>query len=203
MNLDELRNLDLQNIASASGPTKAVVIGFLCVLALGAGVWFDAKPMYEQLQVAEAKEPKLMEEFTKKQAKAAKLPLLKQQLAEMEASFGALLRQLPESTEVESLLVDISQTALAAGLEIELFKPNPEIQKDFYAELPIQLKMTGTYHELATFVSGTAALPRIVTLHNIELHPKKKQKGSKDNPGAGGDLEMEATAKTYRYLEEG
>jgi type IV pilus assembly protein PilO len=202
MNLDELKNLDLQNIASASAPTKAVVIGFLCLLALGAGIWFDAKPMYEQLQQVEAEEQKLKKEFEKKQAQAAKLPLLKQQLAEMEASFGALLRQLPESTEVESLLVDISQTALASGLEIELFKPSPEIQKDFYAELPIQLKMTGTYHELATFVSGAAALPRIVTLHNIALAPKK-EKGGKNNPGSGGDLIMDATAKTYRYLEEG
>lgn len=201
MNLDELKNLDLQNIASASGPTKAIVVGFLCLLALGAGVWFDAKPMYELLQQEEAKEAKLKQEFEKKQAQAAKLPLLKQQLAEMEASFGALLRQLPESTEVESLLVDISQTALASGLEIELFKPSPEIQKDFYAELPIQLKMTGTYHELATFVSGAAALPRIVTLHNITLSPKGKD--SKGDSGAGGDLVMDATAKTYRYLEEG
>ena len=194
MDLEELQNLDLQNIASASGLTKAIIIGVLCLLALGSGIWFDAKPMWESLLKIKAEELVLKQQFELKQSRAAKLKLYKQQLAEMEETFGALLRQLPESTEVESLLVDISQTALASGLEIQLFKPSGELQKDFYAELPIALQMSGSYHELAAFVSGSAALPRIVTLHDITLKPQNK--------GSKGELLMTATAKTYRYLDE-
>jgi len=116
----------------------------------------------------------------------------------MQASFQAILRQLPEKTDVESLLVDISQTALANGLEIKKFKPSDEIKKGFYAELPIELEVSGKFHDLASFISGVAALPRIVTLHNIKLERKEPKKGEPDD----GKLVMKATAKTYRYLKE-
>ena len=129
--------------------------------------------------------------------RAAKLELYKEQLAEMEASFGALLRQLPETTEVESLLVDVSQTGLAAGLEVKKFKPSAEEKKGFYAELPIALEVSGSYHQLATFISGIAALPRIVTISDMKLEPFDK-----DDESSSAKLKMSATAKTYRYLQE-
>jgi len=138
--------------------------------------------------------------FEGKQKKAANLDAYKQQLAEMQESFGAMLRQLPDKTEVAALLVDVSQTGLAAGLEFELFKPTGEVPKDFYAELPIQIQVVGGYHEFGNFISGLAALPRIVTIHNISIAPRSKRGGgvSSENP-----LTLKATAKTYRYLEEG
>ena len=129
-----------------------------------------------------------------KQRRAANLDAYKAQLKEMEVSFGAMLRQLPSRTEVPSLLVDISQTGLAAGLEERLFQPSSEIKKDFYAELPIKIRLQGSYHDLAQFVSGIAALPRIVTLHDVLIQPEKNTGGNK--------LILDVTAKTYRYLEE-
>jgi type IV pilus assembly protein PilO len=150
------------------------------------------------LETHERKELDLKEQFKVKADQAAKLDLYKEQLSEMEASFGALLRQLPETTEVESLLVDVSQTGLAAGLEIKKFKPSEEEKKGFYAELPISLEVSGSFHQLATFISGIAALPRIVTISDMKLEPF-----SKDGKDAGdGKLNMSATAKTYRYLQE-
>jgi len=148
------------------------------------------------LETHEKQELKLKEEFKIKANQSAKLELYKEQLAEMEASFGALLRQLPSTTEVESLLVDVSQTGLAAGLEVKKFRPSDEQKKGFYAELPISLEVSGSFHQLATFISGIAALPRIVTIHDMTLEPFDKQDTS------DGKLKMTATAKTYRYLQE-
>jgi type IV pilus assembly protein PilO len=111
----------------------------------------------------------------------------------MEESFGAMLRQLPNRTEVADLLVDVSQTGLAAGLEFELFQPQPEVPKDFYAELPIKIRVVGTYHEFGEFVSGLAALPRIVTIHDVQIKPYQTN---------SSELLMEAMARTYRYLDE-
>ncbi|MCB1789860.1 MAG: type 4a pilus biogenesis protein PilO, partial [Gammaproteobacteria bacterium] len=128
-----------------------------------------------------------------KQAKAANLDAYRAQLAEMQESFGAMLRQLPNRTEVADLLVDVSQTGLAAGLEFELFQPQGEVPKDFYAELPIKIRVVGKYHEFGEFVSGLAALPRIVTIHDVEVRPQ-----SANSP----TLVLEATARTYRYLDE-
>jgi type IV pilus assembly protein PilO len=138
-------------------------------------------------------EADLRQEFESKQAKAANLENYKKQLALMEESFGAMRRQLPDSTEVADLLVDVSQTGLAAGLEFELFQPQAEVPKDFYAELPIKIRVIGNYHEFGEFVSGLAALPRIVTIHDVQIQPR---------PNSPGDLIMEATARTYRYLDE-
>ena len=145
------------------------------------------------LAQAQQDERDLRATFEQKQRKAANFDAYRAQLAEIQRSFGTMLRQLPGKTEVPSLLVDISQTGLGAGLEEKLFQPMGEIQKEFYAELPIKIRLTGSYHELGTFVSGVAALPRIVTLHDISITPAK---------GAADELTLDVTAKTYRYLDE-
>ena len=142
-------------------------------------------------------ENELREEFEIKQARAANLGAYKAQLAEMRESFGTMLRQLPNRTEVAGLLVDVSQTGLASGLKFELFQPQKEVPREFYAELPIKLRVTGNYHQFGEFVSGLAALPRIVTIHDIVIKPREPKGGDE------GSLELNATAKTYRYLEEG
>jgi type IV pilus assembly protein PilO len=151
----------------------------------------DEMPALERAQQTELE---LRGQFEERQSKAANFDAYRAQLAEIERDFGAMLRQLPGKTEVPSLLVDISQTGLGAGLEEQLFEPSVEIHKDFYAELPIKLRYTGSYHELGTFVSGIAALPRIVTLHDITIRPL-----SDSNPD---ELSLDVTAKTYRYLDE-
>jgi type IV pilus assembly protein PilO len=171
----------------------AVVIWSLIVtFVLGyVWVWQSKSP---ELDSAHAQEQALRGEFHVKHAKAINLEVYKTQLKDIERSFGALLRQLPGKTEVPNLLVDISQTGLAAGLQEKLFQPAPEQKKDFYAVLPIKIRLSGGYHQLAQFVSGIAALPRIVTLHDIEITP--------DNKDSYDQLNLDLTAKTYRYLDE-
>ena len=193
--LEELRALDPRDpgrwpLAMRIG---AVVTWFVVISIVLSyfWVWQTKNP---QLQQAQSTEQSLRTEFHNKHAKAVNLDIYKQQLKDIERSFGALLRQLPGKTEVPNLLVDISQTGLAAGLEEKLFQPAPEQKKDFYAELPIKIRLSGSYHQLAQFVSGIAALPRIVTLHDIEIKPD--QKDSFDQ------LNLDLTAKTYRYLDE-
>lgn len=205
MDMEELQHhLDFNNIGNAPAPVKIGAIVTLCIAILAAGLWFDTKSQLESLEIIKAEEKTLLAEFKIKANQAAKLNLYKEQLAEMKATFGALLRQLPEKTDVESLIVDVSQTALANGLEVKKFQPSSEIKKSFYAELPIALQVTGTFHELATFISGVAALPRIVTIHNMQLVPVAKKKGDDDfsSPRSGQKLKMTSTAKTYRYLAE-
>jgi type IV pilus assembly protein PilO len=193
MNFSDLRNIDLKTLARAPAPIKAGAIALLCVALAGSGYYVDTQNQLQLVKDAKAFEIELRQTFEVKQKKAANLKLYKGQIEEMRRSFGAMLRQLPSKTEVPSLIVDISQTGLASGLEIDLFKPGSELRKDFYAEKPIQLRVRGNYHEFGKFASGIAALPRIVTLHNIAL-----------SPGKDGELmTMEATAKTYRYLEDG
>lgn len=197
MNWEEIQHhLEPDNIGTAPMTIKASIFIFLFVAIIAAGIYFDTKEQLKVLERDEAKEVELKEIFKIKANQAAKLELYKEQLAEMEASFGALLRQLPETTEVESLLVDVSQTGLAAGLEIKKFKPSAEEKKGFYAELPIGLEVSGSYHQLATFISGIAALPRIVTISDMKLEPFDKEELT------SGKLKMSATAKTYRYLQE-
>ncbi|WP_457664871.1 type 4a pilus biogenesis protein PilO [Thiolapillus sp.] len=147
---------------------------------------------YDALAKVEKTEKDLRAELERKQAKAVNLAAYKEQLKEMQESFGVMLRQLPDKNDIAGLLVDVSQTGLAAGLEFELFQPMPEIKRDFYAEKPIKIRVKGDYHEFGEFVSGLAALPLIVTVHDVRISRKKE----------GGQLVMEATAKTYRYLEE-
>jgi len=171
-----------------------VLVGFVAAsLALiYFFVWQDQMPVLRQRQ---DDEQKLRTEYRAKHQQAVNLGLYKQQLADIERSFGALLRQLPSKTEVPNLLVDISQTGLASALQEKLFQPGQEVKKDFYAELPIKIQLTGTYHEFGEFVSGIAALPRIVTLHDIQITPQDKSDGT-------DRLQLELTAKTYRYLDD-
>lgn len=200
MNLDELRNLsnlDPNNIGNWPTPVKATVIVFLCVATLAAGYWFDTKNQIENLEQAQKKEADLRTSFETKQRRAANLEPLKRQLAEIRQSFGAMLRLLPNKTELEGLLVDISQAGLASGLEFDLFKPGAEVLADFYAIQPIKIHVLGNYHEFGAFASAVAALPRIVTQHDISIRPHR------GNGKGDQDLTMELTAKTYRYLEEG
>jgi type IV pilus assembly protein PilO len=201
MNFEELQNhLEPENIGSAPLSVRLGVILTLCAIIIGVGLWFDTQNQLVELENHQKKEFELKEEFKLKAGQAAKLELYKEQLAEMNATFGALLRQLPEKTDVESLLVDVSQTGLASGLEVNKFKPSAEEKKGFYAELPIKLEVIGSFHQMATFISGIAALPRIVIISDMKLEPVKP--GSKGETPEGGRLQMSATAKTYRYLQE-
>jgi len=201
MDFEELqRQLEPENIGNAPFIVKMGVVTVLFVAIVGAGLYFDTQEQLATLEKFQKIEFELKEEFKIKAAQSAKLELYKEQLAEMRASFGALLRQLPEKTEVESLLVDVSQTGLASGLEVKKFRPSAEQKKGFYAELPIAIEVVGSFHQLATFISGLAALPRIVTISDLKLEPQKKK--SSDKPGGANKLIMSATAKTYRYLQE-
>jgi type IV pilus assembly protein PilO len=196
MNLvEELQTLDPRDPGRWPLPIRigAVAVWFV-VLTLGLSYFFVWQSQRPELQRREAQEAELRTEFRNKHAKAVNLEVYKQQLTDIERSFGALLRQLPGKTEVPNLLVDISQTGLAAGLEEKLFQPANEQKRDFYAELPIKIRLTGSYHEFGEFVSGIAALPRIVTLHDIEIKP--------DTKDAYDQLTLDLTAKTYRYLDE-
>lgn len=196
MNLiEELQSLDANDVGRWPFVFRAAVIGIVFVIVVGAGVYYtiieDKAPALERVQQEEVT---LRDVFENKQRKAANYDAYKAQLAQMEQSFGTMLRQLPGETEIPSLIVDISQTGLAAGLQERLFQPRPEIPKDFYAEKPITISLTGGYHEIANFVSGIAALPRIVTLHDINI--------SANNPQEYDELTLSVTAKTYRYIEE-
>lgn len=198
MNLEQLRSLDLNDAGAWPLPIKATAIALLSVAVLGLGYWFDTRAQLAQLEQAQQKEVQLKEVFRNKWSKAANLDAYRKQMKEMKQSFGAMLRQLPGKTEIADLLVDISQAGIENGLNFELFKPEKEKPAEFYAELPIKIKVTGTYHDFGKFVSKVAALPRIVTLHDIDIAPANKGKNDK-----GDTLVMEATAKTYRYLEQG
>lgn len=190
MNVSDLRQLELKNIGSWPRPAKALAIGLTCLLVLGAGWYVDLQDQATLLAEVEQKELALKQDLESKQAKAVNLDALTVQIEDIKQSFGDMLKRLPNKTEVAGLLVDISQQGLGAGLEFELFKPGNEQPADFYVELPIQIRVTGSYHQFGQFVSGVADLPRIVTQHNIHIT-------SKASPGG---LVMESTAKTYRYL---
>ena len=190
-------DLDPNNIGNWPGPIKGLVVLVLCAALLGAGYWFDTKDQLVVLETAQQKETELKRIFEIKQRKAANLEALREQLKDMKESFGNLLRLLPNKTEIEGLLVDISQSGLAAGLEFELFKPSAEQVAEFYAIQPISIRVTGTYHEFGNFISSVAALPRIVTQHDVNMTPK-----GGGTIGTGDELVMNMIAKTYRYLEE-
>jgi len=193
--VEELRNLDVNDVGRWPLAFRAAVIAIVFVGVVGLGIYFtiikDKRPL---LQRAQNDEQTLRITFENKQRKAANYDAYRAQLSQIEQSFGTMLRQLPGKTEIPSLIVDISQTGLAAGLQEKLFQPQPERPKDFYAEKPIKIRLSGGYHEIANFVSGIAALPRIVTLHDINITPEDK--GSYDR------LSLEVTAQTYRYLDE-
>ncbi len=187
--------IDPNDVGSWPTMLKVIVIIAVCIGVLFAGYYLNTADQMERLKVEQKKEQELRDKFKIKQNKAVNLPLYKEQMKEMEESFGAMLRQLPSKTEVAELLVDVSQKGLANGLEFDLFKPKDEVPAEFYAELPIQIKVKGDYHEFGQFISDVAALPRIVTIQDISITPiTTKGKVSK--------LVMDATAKTFRYLDE-
>jgi type IV pilus assembly protein PilO len=193
--VEELQSLDVNDVGRWPLAFRVAVIAIVFVVVLGMGVyWFIIEDKAPQLQRVQEEEQTLRVSFENKQKKAANYDAYKAQLTQMEQSFGTMLRQLPGKTEIPSLIVDISQTGLAAGLQEKLFQPQAEIPRDFYAEKPIMISLSGGYHEIANFVSGIAALPRIVTLHDINITP--------DNQDTYDDLTIQVTAKTYRYLEE-
>ncbi|MDX1499477.1 MAG: type 4a pilus biogenesis protein PilO [Woeseiaceae bacterium] len=196
MNLvEELMSLDVNDIGRWPLIFRAGVIAIVFLVVTGLGIyWTIVQDKAPALERERAEEESLRITFENKQRKAANYDAYKAQLAQIEQSFGTMLRQLPGETEIPSLIVDISQTGLASGLQEKLFEPQAEIPKDFYAEKPIKIRLSGGYHEIAKFASGIAALPRIVTLHNINITPENKN--SFDN------LSLEVVAKTYRYLDE-
>jgi type IV pilus assembly protein PilO len=196
---EQLRGLDPNDPGRWPLAVRVSTVILLFAVAASAGYWYFVwKAKRPELLEARAKETELWSSLETKARKAANLQAYKDQLADMEKSFGAMLRQLPNKTEVPNLLVDISQTGLAAGLEEKLFQPQNEIRKDFYAELPISIRLTGNYHQMGNFAGGIAALPRIVTLHDIEITPAGRERRVSTN----GDLVLNVTAKTYRYLDE-
>lgn len=188
----DINSLDVNNLGSAPAAVRAIIIALIVIGILFAGYYFDTKDQLTQLESEERKELDLKRKFEAKQQKAVNLEAYKAQLEEMQYAFGAMLKQLPSKTEIPSLLVDVSETGLSSGLKIDLFEPKDEQKKGFYAEKPIKLDVNGAYEELAQFSSGVAALPRIVTLHEIVIKPDSK----------GNKINMKATAKTYRYLED-
>lgn len=187
----DINELDFNSIGTWPFVAKAVFVLVICSSLLGLGYFFDTQDQMTQLQSSQRKEDQLKQQFEIKQAVASNLDAYREQMKEMERTFGALLLKLPGKTEVAELLVDVNRVGMESGLKFELFKPAAEIPKDFYAEFPINIRVLGTYHEFGEFASGVAALPRIVTLHDFKIHKTNK-----------GELEMEATANTYRYLEK-
>ncbi|MHC8364809.1 type 4a pilus biogenesis protein PilO [Pseudomonas sp. ZT5P21] len=191
----DINDLDTNNMGSWPPAIKALAGVLLMILVFALGYSFSISDLESQLQLKREEESTLKEQFATKAQMAANLELYVQQMKEMENSFGVLLRQLPSDTEVPGLLEDITRTGLGSGLEFEEIKLLPEVTQQFYIELPIQITVTGAYHDLATFVSGVAGLPRIVTLHDFDLAPA--------NPEGGPKLRMSILAKTYRYNDKG
>lgn len=200
MNLSSI-NWDIENAGTWPAPVKAAIVVLLCLGVIGLWYYFDTEAQLAALDTVQAKEQELKTSFEQKQKKAVNLEEYRQQMAEIEKTFGDLLRQLPDKTQVPDLLVDVSQTGLAAGLEFDLFKPGAEVKREFYAELPIEIRVVGDFLEFGTFVSGLASLPRIVTIHNIKIAPVKEA-GARAKPAAKELFSMNALVKTYRYLEE-
>ncbi|MEK7989785.1 MAG: type 4a pilus biogenesis protein PilO [Thiotrichaceae bacterium] len=195
INPEDFKNLDPNNVSSWPVVVKAAVVLVVFLMALGAGYYFDTQKQIEQLGVEERKENDLRDKFKQKQWEAATLPKLQEQLREIETNLEELQNRLPNKAQVAGLIQDISQQAIATGLSSELFKPGREEVGQVYVKLPITLRLNGNYHSFGNFVSGIAAMPRIVTQHNISIETSN----NKDN---GKPLTMELTAQIYRYLDE-
>jgi type IV pilus assembly protein PilO len=191
MTFDDFRRLNFREAGSWPLAPKIVILGILVLLILAAGAWFDWKDQYEALEAAKSEEMRLREQYAQKKVKAINFELYVQQLKEVEQSFGALVKQLPNRAEIDALLTDINQAGLGRGLQFELFRPAAqERMADFYAELPISIRITGNYHDMGAFASDVAQLPRIVTLNDMAI------------ANNAGTLSLEAVAKTFRYLDE-
>lgn len=186
MNLSEI-NWDPNQAGTWPLPVKAATIIVICAMVFGAGVYYDTLDQLAALDAFKATELELKQSFETKQKKAINLPVYQEQLAQIETQLEDMIRQMPTKEEVASLLIDISQTGLASGLEFRLFKPGAPFRKDFYSELPISIEVIGKYEELGLFVSGLASLPRIVTVHDVSIIPEGKE----------GKMKMTATVKTY------
>ena len=199
MNLSELNELDFSNVGNWPVITKAVTLILISASILTIGYFVDTSNQLKRLETLEKKELDLKRQFEQKQAKAANLESYQTQLEEIQKTFGSLLSQLPSKTEVADLLTDITQTGLSNGLQFDFFKPQGEVPKDFYVELPIELVVRGSYHEFGKFMSGVSSLPRIVTIHDFSIQ-ENSNKGNKKK--TSGELVLEAKAKTYRYLDE-
>lgn len=194
MKLDDFNNIDFKNAGSLPMPVKLVLLGFLFLILLGLGYWFLWSPAIDEFNQAKAKEVELRQVFLAKKSQAIKVEAYKQQMIDIEKTFGALLKQLPDKSQMDGLLTDINQAGLGRGLEFELFKPGQESVADFYAEMPIQIKIKGNYHDIGAFATDISKLSRIVTLNDMSIAPLNKD--SKDSM-----LTMDAVAKTYRYLD--
>ena len=200
--LNELRDLDFNDIGSAPSSVRYFLLGLLLVIILAIGYFLLVKAKIEQLDMVRQLEVSLRAEFEQKQAKSANLEAYEEQLAEMRELLETMFRQLPSKTEMDKLLVDVSQTALGAGIDVQLFQPRQEAYHDFYAERPISVRMLGDYHEFGEFVSGVAALPRVVilTMHDISL--TRAVRGQSRYGDSEGRLILEGRVKTYRYVDE-
>jgi type IV pilus assembly protein PilO len=194
MKLEDFNNIDFNNVGSLAPSVKAVLLGFLGLILLGLGYWFMWSPAIDELDQSVAKEQELRQTFLLKKGQAIKIEAYRAQMVEIEKTFGALLKQLPDKSEMDGLLTDINQAGLGRGLEFDLFKPGQETVAEFYAEMPIQIKVLGSYDDLGAFATDVSKLPRIVTLNNVSIQPVNKE--AKD-----GRLVLEAIAKTYRYLD--
>lgn len=194
MKLDDFNNVDFKNAGSLPMPVKLVLLSFLFLILLGFGYWFMWSPAIDEFDQAKAKEVELRQVFLTKKAQAIKIEAYKQQMIDIEKTFGALMKQLPDKSQMDGLLTDINQAGLGRGLEFYLFKPGQELVADFYAEMPIQIKIKGNYHDIGAFAMDISKLSRIVTLNDISIAPANKD--SKDSL-----LTMDAVAKTYRYLD--
>ena len=190
LNEFDINDLDINNAGICPARIKFIVVLLIFGLILGGGYWFVVKDQYARLERVQKTEQELRKKYEEKAYQVANLEVFKAQMAEMEETFGALVRQLPSETEVPGLLEDITNTALGSGLALQEIALLPEQKRDFYAELPINIRVTGSYHELASFVSSVASLPRIVTLHDLTIKP---------TGGDGERLEMQVVARTYRY----
>ena len=194
MKLDDFNNIDFKNAGSLPMPVKLVLLGFMFLILVGLGYWFLWSPQIDEFDQAKAKEDELRQVFTQKKGQAIKIEAYKQQMIDIEKTFGALLKQLPDKSQMDGLLTDINQAGLGRGLEFELFKPGQEAVADFYAEMPIQLRIKGSYHDVGAFATDISKLSRIVTLNDLSITPLNKD--TKDSV-----LVLEAVAKTYRYLD--
>ncbi len=194
MKLDDFNNIDFKNMGSLPMPVKLVLLSFLFILLMGLGYWFLWSDQMAEIDQAKAKEQELRKVFLDKKAQAIKVEAYKQQMVDIEKTFGALLKQLPDKSQMDGLLTDINQAGLGRGLEFDLFKPGQETVAEFYAEMPIQIKIRGNYHDIGAFATDISKLSRIVTLNDLTIAPISKD--SKESM-----LSLDATAKTYRYLD--
>ena len=199
MKLEDFNNIDFKNAGSLPGPVKAVMLLLLFLIIFAIGYWYFWTEAFSALEAEKTKEQELRTVFLDKKAQAINLEGYRQQMVEIEKTFGALLKQLPDKSQMDGLLTDINQAGLARGLEFELFKPGQETQTEFYAEMPISIRVLGSYHDLGAFATDISKLSRIVTLGDISIIASSKKEGKQAT--ANSDLIMEATAKTYRYLD--